>query len=36
MVTPLSRLGWSTNQLSQLADDLSDRGVALRILNPGD
>jgi DNA invertase Pin-like site-specific DNA recombinase len=35
MVTELSRLGRSTSQLSQLADDLSDRGVALRILNLG-
>lgn len=35
MVTELSRLGRSTSQLSQLADDLSERGVALRILNLG-
>src|SRR5450759_3301450 len=35
MVTELSRLGRSTSQLSQLADDLSDRGIALRILNLG-
>jgi DNA invertase Pin-like site-specific DNA recombinase len=35
MVTELSRLGRSTSQLSQLADDLSERSVALRILNLG-
>jgi len=35
MVTELSRLGRSTSQLSQLADDLSERGIALRILNLG-
>jgi DNA invertase Pin-like site-specific DNA recombinase len=35
MVTELSRLGRSTSQLSQLADDLSDRGISLRILNLG-
>jgi DNA invertase Pin-like site-specific DNA recombinase len=35
MVSELSRLGRSTSQLSQLADDLSDRGIALRILNLG-
>jgi DNA invertase Pin-like site-specific DNA recombinase len=35
MVTELSRLGRSTIQLSALADDLRDRGVALRILNLG-
>jgi DNA invertase Pin-like site-specific DNA recombinase len=35
MVTELSRLGRSTSQLSALADDLSDRGIALRILNLG-
>lgn len=35
MVTELSRLGRSTSQLSRLADDLSERGVALRILNLG-
>jgi DNA invertase Pin-like site-specific DNA recombinase len=35
MVTELSRLGRSTSQLSQLADDLAERGVALRILNLG-
>jgi DNA invertase Pin-like site-specific DNA recombinase len=35
MVTELSRLGRSTSQLSALADDLRDRGVALRILNLG-
>jgi DNA invertase Pin-like site-specific DNA recombinase len=35
MVTELSRLGRSTSQLSALADDLRDRGIALRILNLG-
>jgi DNA invertase Pin-like site-specific DNA recombinase len=35
VVTELSRLGRSTSQLSALADDLRDRGVALRILNLG-
>src|SRR5664280_304981 len=35
MVTELSRLGRSTSQLSQLADDLSDRGISLKILNLG-
>jgi DNA invertase Pin-like site-specific DNA recombinase len=35
MVTELSRLGRSTSQLSHLADDLSERGIALRILNLG-
>lgn len=35
MVTELSRLGRSTSQLSALADDLTERGVALRILNLG-
>jgi DNA invertase Pin-like site-specific DNA recombinase len=35
MVTELSRLGRSTSQLSQLADDLTERGIALRILNLG-
>ena len=35
LVTELSRLGRSTSQLSQLADDLSERGIALRILNLG-
>ena len=35
MVTELSRLGRSTSQLSQLADDLAERGIALRILNLG-
>ena len=35
MVTELSRLGRSTSQLSALADDLKERGVALRILNLG-
>jgi DNA invertase Pin-like site-specific DNA recombinase len=35
VVTELSRLGRSTSQLSQLADDLTERGVALRILNLG-
>jgi DNA invertase Pin-like site-specific DNA recombinase len=35
MVTELSRLGRSTSQLSALADDLSERGIALRILNMG-
>ncbi len=35
MVTELSRLGRSTSQLAALADDLNERGVALRILNLG-
>lgn len=35
MVTELSRLGRSTSQLSQLADDLSDREISLKILNLG-
>jgi DNA invertase Pin-like site-specific DNA recombinase len=35
VVTELSRLGRSTSQLSALADDLSDRGISLRILNLG-
>jgi len=35
MVTELSRLGRSTSQLSALADDLREQGVALRILNLG-
>jgi DNA invertase Pin-like site-specific DNA recombinase len=35
VVTELSRLGRSTSQLSALADDLRERGVALRILNLG-
>jgi DNA invertase Pin-like site-specific DNA recombinase len=35
MVTELSRLGRSTSQLSQLADDLTEHGIALRILNLG-
>lgn len=35
MVTELSRLGRSTSQLSALADDLRERGVALRTLNLG-
>ena len=35
MVTELSRLGRSTSQLSVLADDLRERGIALRILNLG-
>jgi DNA invertase Pin-like site-specific DNA recombinase len=35
MVTELSRLGRSTSQLAALADELKDRGVALRILNLG-
>ena len=35
MVTELSRLGRSTSQLSALADEFRDRGVALRILNLG-
>ena len=35
VVTELSRLGRSTSQLSALADDLKDSGVALRILNLG-
>lgn len=33
MVTELSRLGRSTSQLAVLADDLTDRGIALQILN---
>ena len=35
VVTELSRLGRSTSQLSALADELKERGVALRILNLG-
>lgn len=35
MVTELSRLGRSTSQLSALADELRERGVALRINNLG-
>ena len=35
MVTELSRLGRSTSQLSALADDFTERGVAFRILNLG-
>lgn len=35
MVTELSRLGRSTSQLAALADDLSERGVRLNILNLG-
>jgi len=35
VVTELSRLGRSTSQLSALADDLSERGIALKILNLG-
>ena len=35
MVTELSRLGRSTSQLSALADDLNERGIALQILNLG-
>jgi DNA invertase Pin-like site-specific DNA recombinase len=35
MVTELSRLGRSTSQLSALADDLNEQGIALRILNLG-
>jgi len=35
MVTELSRLGRSTSQLAALADDLTDRGIALSILNLG-
>jgi DNA invertase Pin-like site-specific DNA recombinase len=35
MVTELSRLGRSTSQLSQLADDLFEREISLRILNLG-
>jgi DNA invertase Pin-like site-specific DNA recombinase len=35
MVTELSRLGRSTSQLSALADDLNEQGVALHILNLG-
>ena len=35
VVTELSRLGRSTSQLSALADDLNERGIALRILNLG-
>lgn len=34
-VTELSRLGRSASQLSALADDLRERGIALRILNLG-
>jgi DNA invertase Pin-like site-specific DNA recombinase len=34
-VTELSRLGRSTSQLAALADDLAQRGIALRILNLG-
>jgi DNA invertase Pin-like site-specific DNA recombinase len=35
LVTELSRLGRSTSQLSALADDLSERKIALRVLNLG-
>ncbi len=35
VVTELSRLGRSTGQLADLADDLNERGIALRILNLG-
>jgi len=35
MVTELSRLGRSTSQLAALADELAERGIALRILNVG-
>ena len=35
VVTELSRLGRSTSQLAALADDLTDRGIALQILNLG-
>jgi DNA invertase Pin-like site-specific DNA recombinase len=35
VVTELSRLGRSTTELAALADDLQERGVALRILNLG-
>jgi DNA invertase Pin-like site-specific DNA recombinase len=35
MVTELSRLGRSTSQLSALADNLRERGVALKINNLG-
>jgi DNA invertase Pin-like site-specific DNA recombinase len=35
VVTELSRLGRSTSALATLADDLRDRGIALRILNLG-
>lgn len=35
MVTELSRLGRSTAQLSNLADELKDRGVGLQILGLG-
>ena len=35
VVTELSRLGRSTSQLSQLADDLFEREISLRILNLG-
>jgi DNA invertase Pin-like site-specific DNA recombinase len=35
MVTELSRLGRSTSQLAALADELTDRGIALSILNLG-
>jgi DNA invertase Pin-like site-specific DNA recombinase len=34
-VTELSRLGRSTSQLSALAENLAERGIALRILNLG-
>src|SRR5665213_2185697 len=35
VVTELSRLGRSTSQLATLADELTDTGVSLRILNLG-
>jgi DNA invertase Pin-like site-specific DNA recombinase len=35
VVTELSRLGRNTGELAALADDLSERNVALRILNLG-
>jgi DNA invertase Pin-like site-specific DNA recombinase len=35
VVVELSRLGRSTAELAALADELQERGVALRILNPG-
>jgi DNA invertase Pin-like site-specific DNA recombinase len=35
MVTELSRLGRSTSQLAALADELAERGIALRILSFG-
>lgn len=35
VVTELSRLGRSTSQLAALADELAERGIALRIMNVG-